>query len=231
MKRNTNRYSLLLAVPLGIAVLFLSACENDLNVSLAQNGKIVLNPNYKDHIKWAGGLQVHFLVSPCTDKSPWISDCEVNIEPNGQRGQYNYICKGGACSDPEVDVGPSTRPRTGAKNAAVSDPQPDFQVALPCESGTIQPSPAALPGDFYGPVTAGKVVQWLSNGIGSQFLNDWIVTFDAGNATVCTQPDIHDASGYRSCTIKPVTTATTYSYTVTTAQQCKSAGGTVTVTP
>jgi hypothetical protein len=229
-------HSLLLCLLLGLTVLFLSACENKVNVTVAQNGKIVLNPNYGDHILWsqgANGLQVHFLVpSLCQETDVWIKECHVNVKvQSGQFGQYNYICRGGACRDPEVDVGASTGMPKGMK-AAARDSDPDFQVALPCDSGTgtIQPAPSDVPGDLYDPnsVTPGKVVQWLSNGIGTVLLSDWTVTFEGGNAKVCNESDIHNADRYRSCTLKQGLAAGTYRYTAKSGQ-CKDGQGTVTL--
>jgi len=123
MKR-TGYYSLSPSLLLGLAVLFLSACGNEVNVSLAQNGKVVLNPNYGDLIRWAPGLQVHFFVPLCTETDQWISECHVNVKAQGQFGQYNYICKGGVCIDPEVDVGRSTL-MLPSRAARDRDPQAD----------------------------------------------------------------------------------------------------------
>jgi hypothetical protein len=232
-------YQLLWSLFLGIAILVLSGCEgNDVHVSLAQNGKIVLNPIYSDKIRWAPGVQVHFLIPGlCQERDTWITTCTVRIKVQpGDFGQFNYICKGGICKDPEVDVGSSTaQPDTYAKMtraAWAAALNPDVQVALPCDlgSGTITPTPADVPGDLYGPITSGTVVQWVSNGNGSVLLKDWTVTFDAGNATVCNEADIHNAGGYRSCTIKDGLAAGPYKYTAA-SPQCKSGSGSVTVSP
>ena len=228
MKRESYSF-LLLGLLLGLAVAFLPGCSNKVRVSAAQNGKIVLNPDFGDQIIWRG-LQVHFLVSPCKETETWISQCTVNIKaPAGQMGQYDYVCRNGGCLDPEVDVGSSTGfPQPRGRAAALRNLASDFPIALPC-NGTIQPSPADVPDDIYNqPVVAGDIVAWKSNGIGSQFLTDWIVAFNGGNATVCNESDIHDADGFRTCTIKTGLASQAYKYQVT-SSQCGAGAGTVTV--
>jgi len=229
MKRAS--YSFLLpSLLLSLAALSLPGCANKVHVAAAENGKAVLSPDYGDLIIWRG-LQVHFLVSPCKETEMWTSQCTVNIKaPEGQMGQYSYVCRNGACIDPEVDVGSSTTMHQYHWRAgAVRNLASDFQVALPCNSGTIQPSPSDVPDDIYNqPVVPGDVLEWKSNGIGSQFLPDWIVAFDGGNAAVCNEADIHDADGFRTCTIKPGLAGQAYKYQVT-SSKCSQGSGTVTV--
>lgn len=224
--KSANYSSLLLIHSLALAVFTLSGCGNDINVSLAQNQKIVLYPNFGDHIVWHGA-QVHFLVPLCKETDVWVNECHVNVKvPQGQFGQYNYICKGGTCIDPEVDVGSAVgteHPYTGVRS---KEPNPDAQVGLPCDGGTIKPSPTDVPDDLYGPITQGKIVQWLSQGVGP--LPDWTITFDAGNAVVCNETDIHNADGYKHCTIKAGLASGQYKYTAA-STKCTSGQGTVTV--
>jgi len=228
LKRASN-YSLSLYLLLGLSVLFLSACGNEVNVSLAQNGKIVLHPRYGDLIRWEPGLQVHFLLPFCKETDVWINECHVNVNSTEQFGQYNYICKGSVCSDPEVDVGKSTRTRPAGVATMRQFTPANFQVILPCQNGTITPVPSDVPGDLYDqPVTPGKVVQWLSNGSGAVLLSDWTVTFDAGNTNVCNESDIHNADGFQICTIKTGLPAGVYRYT-STSNHCQPGYGTVTL--
>jgi len=227
--KGMNYRWLFLTLPLGLAILSLSGCEDPINVSVAQNHKVVLNPNFGDVIVWShgNGPQVHFLVPLCKEKDKWITECHVNVKvAQGQFGQFNYICKGAACTDPEVDVGSAIGVGNPLAGGRSKEPEPNVTVGLPCETGTINPSPADVPGDLYGPISTGQVVQWLSQGVGP--LPDWTITFDAGNAVVCNEPDIHDEDGYKHCTIKTGLPAGAYKYTAA-SSKCSKGQGTVTV--
>jgi hypothetical protein len=229
--KSTSSCSLLLSLLLGSTVMFLSGCKNEVNVTLAENGKIVLYPKHGDRIAWAqgtNGVQVHFLVNPCEETDTWIQACTVKVNlPAGESGQYNYICKNAMCKDPEVDVGSSvgTRRYPPIVTARAPDPEGTVEVALPCDGGTIKPSPADVPGDLYGPITPGQVVQWISNG--SPVLPDWTITFDGGNTSVCVESDIHNANGFRNCTIKPGLAPRKYTYQASSGH-CGTGTGSVT---
>jgi len=199
---------------LGLSIFFLSACTkpNEINLTLSQSGKVVLHPKPGDVLNWTG-VQVHFYGTPlCTDHSPSISTCTVDPTINtSQAGQYFYACASTVCSDPEVDMGSGTlkggRP-LNAKTVVAS-----ATVTVPCNGGQIQLDPATLP-DAYesGSLTAGNVVQWMSNGTGSSYITDWVVNFDEMNNNVCNESSI----GYNSsqfCTIKAA--AGTHTYKVT----------------
>ena len=135
-----------------LAMVSLSGCSNEINVSVAQSKKVVLNPNYGDVIKWKG-VNVHFLAPFCKENSIWTQQCTVNVKASAtQFGQYNYICQTGGCSDPEVDVGSSNgNPLQNRSMAALStapiDALPD-QVGLSCNSGVVTADPSDVPDGY-----------------------------------------------------------------------------------
>jgi hypothetical protein len=228
------RFSLFFVVAL--TVLFLSSCDNTVNVSVADNGKVVLHPNYQDRIIWQN-VKVHFLIPAfCVEQDKWLSTCTVNVKVvKPDFGQYNYVCESGKCADPEVDVGASNGQLDKDRLAkemlsTLATVSGDYTVGLPCMGTTIMPSPAALPDEFQSaPVIPGKVVLWQSQGNGGEFLKDWKITFDDGNATVCTTASIDNKPGNQVCTIKA---PSKYPYKATykaTSTTCQTGSGSVTI--
>jgi hypothetical protein len=211
-----------------LAMLFLSGCgSNEINVSVAQNKKVVLNPGYGDVIKWKG-VNVHFLVPFCKETDLWTPQCTVNVQVSAnQFGQYNYICQSGGCSDPEVDVGSGNGNPLNKLSTTPTDAQTD-QVGLACSSGVVTAGPSDVPDSLYSPVAPGTIVQWIGNGL--PVLTDWTVKFDDGNSTVCGVDTIQ-AGGNDKCTIQQELTAgKAYKYSATSTSMCATAGsGTVTI--
>lgn len=226
-------YWLLLSLLFGLTLILLSACGNTVRVTRSQDGKIVLYPKYGDDIVWdtpGKSIQVRFFLPFCKEGGDWLTECHVNVKPDaGQFGRYDYICKNGLCQDPEVDVGTSNGPVVVPHPIRSKGPEADFRVVLPCTNNTIQVIPSDVPDNFYTMTPKpGNTVEWLSNGLGSQYLNDWTVTFDDGNATVCEQADIHDEDGYRTCKIKQGLPPKAYRYAAA-SSKCQSGSGTITV--
>jgi hypothetical protein len=215
---------------LGIMVLFLAGCGNEINFDLDQNGKITLHPQNGDHVKWAG-TQVGFLgASPCKGVAPLtlISACDVDLTSVGS-ARFTYVCPKNVCPDPDWVVGPSN-PLEGGKKASKISAASD-RVALVCSNSAIGVSPANLPdGVFYTQVGLQDIVLWISPG--SSPLADWTITFTGANGSPCQESSI----GYpaqngmsQSCTINK-SDANPFQYQVK-SMSCSTPGtGSVTVT-
>src|SRR6202046_1501566 len=210
---------------IGLAMLMSGCGNDDINLTLAQSGKVVLSPKPGDHLIWSNNLQVEFLGgSPCTETAP-SNECHVksNLDMSTMT-QYYYVCQHSACSDPEVDVGSGTGLDGQGRAASVTD-----TVALPCNSNQIQPTPAALPDSFQdGQINPGSVVQWVS--VGGAPVTDWVVTFTGGDTTVCNESSIQYGAKTNTCTIKAGLAAGTYNYAVTSNTCTGKGSGAITTT-
>lgn len=189
--RHSSPLWLASAVLAGSAALFLTACGNQINVEVNRNQKVVLHPVSGDHISWSN-TEVKFLLPLCKEgKGTFINSCEVQLK-NVKSGRFNYICKAGACTDPEVDVG--TQTFYGQKHGAAADGNADYPIALSCVGGMIEIDPPEANADYYGqPVIPGKIAQWQGNGyadVDPVLLTAWTVTFD--DTTACAENNIQD---------------------------------------
>lgn len=215
-----------LCFPIVLSMVFLSGCDNPINLALGQNNKIALSPTPGQHLVWKNGITVQFLgLSPCTEQGDsqtgnWISECHVkdNATANTQM-QFFYICKDYGCSDPEVDVGSGVGVLHDGKSktSKVMD-----AVGVYCNSGTVTLAPPDLPNNAQNaPLKPGVVVNWISVG----GLADWTVIFDT--AGVCEEGSIQ-SSGNTMCTVKQGLTPGKYTYKASSTSCATQASGSLT---
>jgi hypothetical protein len=201
-----NRIPLARIFCLWLVVFIQFGCKNTISMELGKDGKIILNPQNNDVIKWYDTLtlQPTFLgVTPCVEGKTINKECTVSIP--GKYGHYRYVCTG--CTDPEVEVG-----SVGIEKHRQSHRIPlqvNQYVAIPCESNAITLDPSEFS------VHANDVIEWEPEGSGTELLNDWTVTPTTFCATPVTeqQPD---------CKFTPTGT-TPINYTVT-SKGCTTAG-------
>jgi hypothetical protein len=219
MKRRNIRLTMLVMC-VGAAAITMTGCYHAM--ILNKYGKMVLYPQNGNILEW--NVPVTFQgASPCKEGKT-TSKCTLNVKvAAGQEyAHYRYGCK--QCTDPEVDVGPST----GSKHKLPPPPTqqgtlakaPDQFIEIPCLDGiTPDPSTATL--------KPGQLIEWEANGGTGQFLAKWTITPDPG---LCQNASISESQP--QCQILATTPPASYNYTVKdTAGVCKDGKGVITITP
>ena len=100
---------LMLLPCIGFALVVLTGCENTVTLGMGNYGKVILYPMNGDTLKWPFPVSFQGVAWPCEGpKQSTTQACKINVQyaPGQTVAKFHYNCDG--CTDPELDVGPST---------------------------------------------------------------------------------------------------------------------------
>ncbi len=210
---------LMLLPCIGFALVVLTGCENTVTLGMGNYGKVILYPMNGDTLKWPFPVSFQGVAWPCEGpKQSTTQACKINVQyaPGQTVAKFHYNCSG--CTDPELDVGPSTGLGATGTQAATPTP-PDQIVVIECNAGTIAADPSTTK-----PLKKDQTIDWSSDGGNGVYIAKWTVTTASG---VCREPAINQSA--IRCTIL-TTTPNDYAYTVhDTSGACKDVTGTIKV--